>query len=128
MYGYTDNYLRVKTYWNPELAQKTKTFCLSGICDDGCYIRRTAAPPMPLIFLEYGQLCSEREFSNFWQFVSEGQLNDGIVNEHASSKSEKVCLWGWLDLSLKTVFKSWRYTVLPMKKAVTSSRSARASD
>ena len=38
MYGYTDNYLRVKTYWNPELAQKTKTFCLSGICDDGFVI------------------------------------------------------------------------------------------
>lgn len=36
---------------------------------------------MPLIFLEYSPLCSEREFSNFWQFVSEGQLNDGIVNE-----------------------------------------------
>ncbi len=38
IYGYTDNYLRVKTYWNPELARKTKTFCLSGICDDGFVI------------------------------------------------------------------------------------------
>ena len=38
MYGYTDNYLRVKTYWNPELANKTKTFCLSGICNDGFVI------------------------------------------------------------------------------------------
>lgn len=36
---------------------------------------------MPLIFLEYKPLCSEREFSNFWQFVSEGQVNDGMVNE-----------------------------------------------
>lgn len=36
---------------------------------------------MPLIFLEYKPLCSEREFSNFWQFVSAGQMNDGLVNE-----------------------------------------------
>ena len=35
MYGYTDNYIRIKTYWNPELALQTKTFCLSGISDDG---------------------------------------------------------------------------------------------
>lgn len=36
---------------------------------------------MPQIFLEYKPLCSEREFSNFWQFISEGQLNDGVVKE-----------------------------------------------
>ncbi len=35
MYGYTDNYIRIKTYWNPELALQTKTFCLSSISDDG---------------------------------------------------------------------------------------------
>ena len=35
MYGYSDNYVRVRTFWDPELANKTKTFCLSGICDEG---------------------------------------------------------------------------------------------
>ena len=35
MYGYTDNYFRVKTFWNPELANKTKTFRISGICNEG---------------------------------------------------------------------------------------------
>ena len=38
IYGYTDNYLRVKTYWNPELANKTKTFRISGICNEGFVI------------------------------------------------------------------------------------------
>lgn len=36
---------------------------------------------MPLIFLEYKPLCSEREFSNFWNFISEGQLEEGYVSE-----------------------------------------------
>ena len=36
---------------------------------------------MPLIFLEYKPLCSEREFTRFWEFISEGQKNDGSIEE-----------------------------------------------
>ena len=35
MFGYTDNYVRVKTFWNPHLANTTKSFQLSRISDDG---------------------------------------------------------------------------------------------
>ena len=35
MYGYTDNYVRVKTYWNPELANTTKSLKLNDIGTDG---------------------------------------------------------------------------------------------
>lgn len=35
MYGYTDNYVRVKTYWNPELANTTKSLKLNDIGPDG---------------------------------------------------------------------------------------------
>jgi threonylcarbamoyladenosine tRNA methylthiotransferase MtaB len=35
MYGYTDNYVRVKAFWNPEWANKIKTFSLSTISNDG---------------------------------------------------------------------------------------------
>ena len=38
MYGYTDNYIRVKTFWNPEWANKIKTFSLSTINNDGIVI------------------------------------------------------------------------------------------
>ncbi len=38
MYGYTDNYVRVKTFWNPEWANKIKSFSLSSINDDGIVI------------------------------------------------------------------------------------------
>jgi threonylcarbamoyladenosine tRNA methylthiotransferase MtaB len=38
MYGYTDNYIRVKTFWNPEWANKIKTFSLSTINHDGIVI------------------------------------------------------------------------------------------
>ena len=35
MYGYTDNYVRVKTFWNPELANTTKSLKLNDIGPDG---------------------------------------------------------------------------------------------
>jgi threonylcarbamoyladenosine tRNA methylthiotransferase MtaB len=35
MFGYTDNYVRVKTYWNPELANTTKSLKLNDIGTDG---------------------------------------------------------------------------------------------
>ena len=35
MFGYTDNYVRVKTYWNPELANTTKSLKLNDIGIDG---------------------------------------------------------------------------------------------
>jgi len=35
MFGYTDNYIRVKTYWNPELANTTKSLKLNDIGTDG---------------------------------------------------------------------------------------------
>ena len=38
MFGYTDNYVRVKTFWNPEWANKIKTFSLSSINNDGIVI------------------------------------------------------------------------------------------
>ncbi|MEY2963912.1 MAG: tRNA ((6)-L-threonylcarbamoyladenosine(37)-C(2))-methylthiotransferase MtaB [Bacteroidota bacterium] len=38
IYGYTDNYVRVKTPWNPELANKTKYYQLEGIGEDGIVI------------------------------------------------------------------------------------------
>ena len=38
MFGYTDNYVRVKTFWNPEWASKIKTFSLSSINNDGIVI------------------------------------------------------------------------------------------
>ena len=38
MYGYTDNYVRVKTFWNPEWANKIKRFSLSSINHDGIII------------------------------------------------------------------------------------------
>jgi threonylcarbamoyladenosine tRNA methylthiotransferase MtaB len=38
MYGYTDNYVRVKTFWNPEWANKIKRFSLSSIDHDGIII------------------------------------------------------------------------------------------
>ena len=38
MFGYTDNYVRVKTFWNPEWANTIKTFSLSSINNDGIVI------------------------------------------------------------------------------------------
>jgi threonylcarbamoyladenosine tRNA methylthiotransferase MtaB len=38
MFGYTDNYVRVKTFWNPEWANKIKTFSLTSINNDGIVI------------------------------------------------------------------------------------------
>ena len=35
MFGYTDNYVRVKTFWNPELANTTKSLKLNDIGTDG---------------------------------------------------------------------------------------------
>ena len=35
MLGYTDNYVRVKTYWNPQLANTTKSLKLNDIGPDG---------------------------------------------------------------------------------------------
>lgn len=35
MLGYTDNYVRVKTFWNPELANKTKSLVLKELNGDG---------------------------------------------------------------------------------------------
>ena len=38
MLGYTDNYVRVKTYWNPQLANTTKSLKLNDIGPDGIVI------------------------------------------------------------------------------------------
>jgi threonylcarbamoyladenosine tRNA methylthiotransferase MtaB len=38
MFGYTDNYVRVKTFWNPDWANKIKTFSLARINNDGIVI------------------------------------------------------------------------------------------
>lgn len=35
MFGYTDNYVRVKTFWDPELANTSKYFELEALSDDG---------------------------------------------------------------------------------------------
>jgi threonylcarbamoyladenosine tRNA methylthiotransferase MtaB len=35
MLGYTDNYVRVKTYWNPQWANTTKSLKLNNIGPDG---------------------------------------------------------------------------------------------
>ncbi len=35
MYGFTENYVKVKTWWNPHLANTLQTIILTGFYDDG---------------------------------------------------------------------------------------------
>jgi len=56
---------------------------------------------MPLIFLEYKPLCSEREFTRFWEFISEGQKNDGTIHESRLFKIREGLFLGMIHFDPK---------------------------
>jgi len=56
---------------------------------------------MPLIFLEYKPLCSEREFTRFWEFISEGQKNDGSIEESRLFKIREGLFLGMINFKPK---------------------------
>lgn len=56
---------------------------------------------MPLIFLEYKPLCSEKEFTRYWEFVSEGQRNDNAIEEARLFKIREGLFLGMVNFNPK---------------------------
>jgi len=84
---------------------------------------------MSLIFLEYKPLCSEREFSNFWQFVSKDRLNDGMVNEARLFKIREGLFIGMVGFEPENrSTQSWKFMATQIPTAAILNRSVKPFD